>query len=370
MAVGRFLSSHPLRRGEQRDLARIVGVSTRTLRTWRDREGKSRSPGRPGHGAAARARARDQTLRVFGELPAGHDGWRSVCALLARERIDVPVRLVQESLAAIKQESRAKERERIERNRVHVEVLAKDAIWGVDQTFLGRDEQGAVESLLVRDALVARTLGLSIGAPAHGEDVVRLLERVALERGGWPFVIQADNGSENKNGLVRARAQRERVAILWNEPRTPQHNARTERSIGDLKCASGLAKSSTRRADPSQRQVSLAESGVPANGERLCARLMRAWAALDRDTPRAALDALTPAELDSIAPRADDRACRARFYAEVCHALDRIALDPSSARDRRKREREAIWCALERHGLVRRTRGGCPVPALKAEGVS
>src|SRR5688572_23746453 len=201
MAVGRFLSSHLLRRGELGVLARIVGVSPRTLRNWRDREGQCRSPGRPGHSAAARARAREQTARVLDELPRGHDGWRSVCALLERAGIGVPVRLVQESLAAIKRESRVRTRERIETERVQVDVLARDALWGVDQTFLGRDERGASQALLVREMLVPHTLGLSIGSPARGEDVVRLLEQVAGERGGFPFVIQMDNGSENRNDL-------------------------------------------------------------------------------------------------------------------------------------------------------------------------
>jgi hypothetical protein len=79
--------------------------------------------------------------------------------------------------------------------------------------------------------------------------------------------------------------------------------------------------------------------------------------ALDH-TPRLALGARTPAELDESAQRADHRICRARFYTDARAALSRVAALPLNARDRRRAEREAIWGALERYELVKRTRGG------------
>lgn len=369
-AVGMFLSTHRLAHGELTVLAETLGVSTRTLRNWRDREGESRPPGRPGHPQEARAWAREHTQRVWKLLPRGHDGSRSARERLVREGIEVPVRLVRESVRALKSERAERERARIEENRLHVEVHARDAIWGLDQTHVSRDEQGMVKALVVREQLVPHTLGVSIGPPASGADVVRLLEQVAEERGTWPFVIQMDNGPENRNAEVAACTRAARVVILWDEPRTPEHNGRTERSIGSLKRAAALGRAAARDADPSEDHVSLREPGVLATRAGLCARLMRAWANLDLHTPRARLDGLTPAELDKIAPRAEDQACRARFYAEVREELERIALDPLDTRARRKREREAIWCGLERYGLVTRTRGGCLVPTAKAEGIS
>jgi hypothetical protein len=82
------------------------------------------------------------------------------------------------------------------------------------------------------------------------------------------------------------------------------------------------------------------------------------------------LDGPTPVELDRIAPRADDHASRDCFYAEVSKSLQRIALAPLDARARRKAEREAIWSALQSNGLVRRTRGGCPIPTVKGGAIS
>jgi len=102
----------------------------------------------------------------------------------------------------------------------------------------------------------------------------------------------------------------------------------------------------------------------------VCTRLIEAWSTLDADTPRVGLMGLTPVELDKIAARAEDLVSRARFYEDVCEERRRIALAPLDARARRKAEREAAWRALERYGLVTRTRGGCLVPTLKGEGIS
>jgi len=358
--VGVFLSTHRLQHGELKRLAERLGRTARTLRTWRDREGRSGSPGHPGHSDEARSRAYALVEPVWRALPRGHDGWRSVRALLERENLDVPIRLVQECVRALKREAHIRTRARIEQNRVQFEVLARDAIWAVDQTHLCRDERGEVKALAVRECLSQRTLGLSIGAPAHGVDVVRLLAQVAAQRGNWPFVIQVDNGSENKNSEVAACLQRERVIALWNEPRTPEHNARVEHGFGDLKLALGIE-----RGGPARRS-----SRTESSRGGVCLRLLAAWEALDANTPRVGLDGLTPIELDRIAPRADDRACRDRFYAEVSESRRRIALAPLNARARRKAEREAIWSALQQHGLVTRTRGGCPIPTLKGEEIS
>jgi hypothetical protein len=354
------LSVHRLRHGEHVVLARLLGVSARTLRNWRDREGRTGSPGRPPHSAEKRAQARVETERAWNALPRGHNGSRSVCAVLAREGVHVPTRLVQGSVRALKREMCERTRSRIEANRVHVEVLGRDALWALDQTHLLRDESGEVKALAVRECLAPRTLGLSIGSPACGADVVRLLQHVAEQRGAWPFVIQMDNGAENKNAEVEACLHAARVIVLWNEPRTPQHNSRAERGFGDLKLAIGMEKGGPPLADP---RLAPTRDGV-------CARLLRAWHSLDAATPRASLSGLTPAELDRIALPAEDRVRRARFYAEVCEELQRVALAPLNARARRKAERETIWCALQKYGLVERTRGGCLVPTLKGEGIS
>jgi hypothetical protein len=295
-----------------------------------------------------------------------------VLAVLSREEVKVPTRLVQECVRVLKRERAERVRARIEENRVHVEVLARDALWALDQTFLMRDWQGELRALLVRECLAPHTLGASLGGPACGADVVRLMRQVASPdaRGVWPLVIQLDNGPENNNAEVHACLRQARVIVLWNELHTPQHNPRAERSIGSVKRAAGLGEAARRGAECSQGPEWLSDPGVPATRAAVCTRVIAAWTGLDADTPRVGLGGLTPVELDTIAPRAEDLVDRGRFYTEVSEELRRIALAPLSPRARRKAEREAIWSALERYGLVTRTRGGCLVPTLKGEGIS
>jgi transposase InsO family protein len=364
------MEQRPLEHGDLVRLGELVGVTPKTLSSWRRRGGEEGRPGRPRHSASARAKARAKIAPVWATLPAGHDGWRTTCALLARQEVRVPTRLVQATVRELKRERRERVQARILAHREQVVVLARDAVWGQDETHLMRDEQGAVHALTVRETLVPRTLGLSIGPPAKGTDVVRLLEHTAKERGGYPLVLMADNGSINRNAHVERLLEREQVIVLWNLPHTPQHNARTERGIGDLKRASGLARAATRGADPSQVPVCTREPGVARTRTALRDSLAAAWLCLDVLTPRCALGGRTPYELDSQAPRADDLVCRARFYQELRLELERIALGPGNARARRMAQRDATWRALQRYGLVTRTRGGRLVPAFKPEGVS
>lgn len=298
--------------------------------------------------ARARRSAPSALVRaVFEELALGHDGWRSVAVTLERCGEHVATRLVQELVRTLKMERAQREAMRIAANRVHVEVLARDALWGCDAT------------------LVAR-----VDREPDGADIERQLELTAQARGGWPLVLMIDNGGANRCARLQQRLRDERVIVLWNVPHTPQHNARTEHGIGDLKRASRLGDVLGVTAEVTERPVSSSEPGVARTPSELLVRLVEAWVRLDRDHARASLGGLTPDELDRIAPRADACVRRARFYEDVCSVLERVRAAHVRDRERRGAEREAIWCALERNGLVARTRGGGAVPAFNAEGVS
>lgn len=368
--MGEHLTAHRLPHGELTVLSCVLGKSTRTLRQWKSRAGVCGLPGRPAHDENARRSSGVEVQRVWSKLVRGHDGWRTVRAQLKRENVLVPTRLVQTWVSVLKRERADRTRERLEHNRVHVEVHARDALWALDQSHVGRDEHGPVQALLVRECCVPLTLAASVGPPACGADVVRLLEHAAAERGTWPHVLMLDNGGENRNEEVEMRMRGEHVIVLWNEPRTPQHNARIERTIGSLKRASGLDAASRAEREASQGPVSSLDPGVARTRTSLSVRLVRAWKQLDQETPRVGLGGQTPAEFDSQAPPAEDLIRRARFYEELCEELDRCALTPQSARARRKQRRETTWSALQRDGLVTRTRGGRPIPTVKAEGDS
>jgi len=371
--VTRWLTQTTPRHGELTKLAACVAVSPRTLRAWRAaaRTGREdRRVGRPPRSACETQRAAPLVRTAFEELAVGHDGWRSVAVALERRGEAVPIRLVQELVRTLKLERAQREATRISANRVHVEVLARDALWGVDSTLVGRTAEGEIHALTVRDLCVRRVLSISVGPPPTGHDVVRQLDCTARARGGNPLAVLFDNGGANRAQEVREHLAAEQVLVIWNLPYTPEHNAWTERGIGDVKAEAGLLKLQRRAADLAQRSVSSSVTGFAAQAKDLFVRLVDAWLRLDRDTPRADFLGLTPEELDRIAPRADAHVRRARFYADVCSALETARAAHAAPRARRMAEREAVWCALERAGLVTRVRGGGKVPAFKAEGVS
>lgn len=364
------LRGRRLSHGEQKLLARRLGVSARTLRTWKSRAGAGRLPGRPAHADDARGRARREVEAVWRELPRGHDGWRSVLTQLEMSEKLVPTRLVQACVRELKREERERERARIKAHRESLQALFRDAVWSVDQTELMRDEHGKLCAEVVSDGLSRRKIGLSIGPPSSGADVARLLASTAEARGGWPFVVTMDNGGENRAAQLEELLARNQVIVLWNLPRTPQHNSRAEHAIGELKLAAGLDGKARERALRVLEEDEHGNVNVLPARVSLLTRVIQAWACLDAHTPRQDFAGLTPLEIDRVAPAAEDRACRARFYAEVCEELNSVALMPIGKRARRKLAREAIAAALARHGLVTRTRGGRPIPTVKAEGDS
>ena len=373
----RWLTQMTPRHGELKRLAAYVGVSPRTLRAWRaaaraqrDENREARRVGRPRRSACETQRAEPLVRTTFEELALGHDGWRSVAVALERRGEPVPTRLVQELVRTLKLERAQREAERIAANRVHVEVLARDALWGVDSTLIGRTEEGEIHALTVRDLCVKRLLSISVGAVPTGRDVVRQLELTARARGGPPLAMLFDNGGANRAEVVQEHLAAEQVVVMWNLPYTPEHNAWTERGIEDVKAEAGLLRAQRRAAEALQDSVSSSKTGFAAKAKDLFVRLVDAWVRLDLHTPRADFLGLTPEELDRIAPRADAHVRRARFYEDVCSALESARALHAAPRARRMAEREAVWCALERAGLVTRVRGGGGVPAFKAEGVS
>lgn len=325
-------------------------MSVRSLWNWEKAARGDPVPlGRPPH-ASGEAQAALQAVCVEWERQ-GRPGWRPV----ARGLPGVPVRLVQRSVAELKRRTRKADQERREAHQVRVEVLARDAVWARDGLFCGRRRRSPVEGEVMRDRGSMRMVMCEVqeGALA-GELAVERWERVRRER-GLPLVVQLDNGSANRSEAVREYLARHQVIVLWNLPRTPEHNGAAEKAVGEVKRVAGLGRGTCL-------------SGVREAQERLDA----AVEALDRHRRRASKGWRTAMELDGVLPSVHT-AGRARFY-EVCkRRMEEAVLDAKTWRKARLAEREAVWSALEEFGLVRRTRGGAPYrPAglAKAERIS
>jgi transposase InsO family protein len=319
-------------------------VSVRTLWTWQ-RHDPGRV-GRPPHSAAARRRALRQVARAWRGQGRGA-GWRTVEKALPPA---VPTRLVQSSLRACKRRHARRAAAHRARVRVSTQVHARDALWALDATHLGRVHGTGIEGQVARDAASRRTTALSVGRPATGADVVALLEAARRQRSALPLVLSTDNGSPYRSALVRDYLETHQVLQLFSLPRTPQHNAVAERGIGELKVDSGLGKG-----------VALPDAETAAHC--LQASVLR----LDHVRLRACLGYRTAAQADAALSCADALVDRARLFEVTRCAIGRAVLGCRNARERRRAERNTILAALDLAGLTTRRRGGEPLPLVKPE---
>jgi transposase InsO family protein len=349
-------------------------VTTRTLSNWEMRPGGGvRPPGRPAYGPSRRRRALWAVAREHRRQGGGRVGWRKIAPKLSQEP---SVRLIQESLSAIKARHGRRERERRAASRVHVEVHGREVMWSVDATHLARDaEGGAIVGRVVRDVATTSTPAIAVGAPARGAEIVAQLEAATRERGGPPLVLSDDNGGEYVGQEVARWCRERRVVQLKSVPHTPQHNAWAEHANGELKdvaaAREGLQEAHGRvslleKPGGERTKTTLREELVA----RWSARLEEAAHVLDHNRPRATRGYRTARELDEIYPRGDDLVDRDVFYEAACAAVSEAVAGLEGARARRRAERDAIFRTMECFRLITRTRGGVPIPASEVESVS
>lgn len=256
-----------------------------------------------------------------------------------------PLRVVRAAVQAWKAGDRARAQQRIVVHRRSVEVRARDAVWSLDGTQVGRDAGGCSRHVeLVREL---RTLGASsspVAGPQHGWEVVSLVEQVRAERGCLPLVLATDNGPENVNAVVSAYLRRERIVHLRSLPHVPQHNAWAERAVRELKETARCHAGEVAELGDLQARV---DAAVRSMNRRM--RPSRGW-----QTAEEMLAAEPPAEA------LVDRGC---FYAAARSAVEEAVRDRGSGRARRMAERSAILQTLVNFELIRWTRGGTPLAA-------
>jgi len=330
-------------------MADALGRTRRSLNNYKrlDPEEEVAPPGRPPLPEEKR-RADEEMVRAELDRQGWHVGegrvLEAIGCVISRYR-------VQMALAKLKKDYRARQDAHRRAARVSVEVRARDAIWSMDATLLGRDVFGcAVQGEVVREAATTLTLDISVGPEATAEDVVEILERVAERRGIYPLVLQTDNDGTYTSEHVRAWCREHSVMPLLNFPHTPQHNPRAENGIGEIKADAQLGKGVVVRDIP-----------------YVCARLESTRARLNEHRLRATRGWMTAVEADQAMPHWTDFATRGDVL-EVASCLRAIGLlNCTGGRARRRVEREAILAALQYFAMITRTRGGLPIPPPFAE---
>lgn len=318
-------------------VAQALGVTERTLRNWTkaSRE-EPRRMGRPPMGALDRWRAHLKVAREWKKQGHG-SGWRPIA-----EQLDgcVGTRQVQASLKRLKANRRRWLRRLLEKGGMKTTVLATNTIWAQDATHLGRlDDRTAVEADLVKDRGSLQTLGLSVGSSATGEDVILLLKTIKEKKGGLPLVLQTDNGSAYCSAEVEDLLAREKVVHLKSRVRQPTDNGAAERGIRELKEEAGLGRG----------------VHIPHNHQ---AGLLLATAAakLNHHRRRGSKGYRTSNEMAKNLTSWYKRINRGRFYHEACEAI-RKAEEGMEKRRARQAGNEAVLLLLERHGMIKRSRG-------------
>lgn len=330
---------------KQKEFARAVDVTPRTVRNWRKRTRPEDFPrlGRPAHDERAHSMAFWRVGREY--LRQGRCGWLAVSTALNGA---VPDRLIQHYVRLFKAcENRHKQRRIISR-RIRVEVLAKNALWVQDSAQMGREPSGEkIESQIIKDRGSLVTVGISTGGPTRTEDVLELLDRLKHTR-ELPLVLASDNGSPFVADAVEEYLKREKVIHLRSLPCTPEHNGSAEVGIGEIKRCSKLGR------------------GVIVQRQLAHAAVVRAAVTLNTNRVRLSKGLKTGAQLDEVLPVGYNQVKRDRFYDECSKSIKEAQQRTLGKRAKRMAEREAIYNTMEQFGLVKRYRGGSQAPA-KAE---
>jgi hypothetical protein len=280
-------------------------------------------------------------------------GWTSGEGTVHRELGgDVPLRLVRDCVAQLKAEHRAATIRAEQERRTSMSVHARNAIWSVDGTHLGRDAHGApVIGEIVRDVASTETLGSSIGPPPSSKDLAEVVERVVIVTGEKPLVIARDGGPENR-GALEAWCEANDVVLLTNLPRTPQHNPWVEHGNREIKDETGLGKGHR----------------VQSTWTVAC-RVMAALDRIDGERPRPTRDWKTAREAYAALPDAEALVGRDGFVHAVHCARTQAVQDCRTPRQERLAEREAVLATLDCFGLITRHRGRAPTRDANAEDV-
>lgn len=323
----------------RRALAREHGKSLRTLRNWR--RGPAGRWGRPPRPEALVKEARADCDREL--LARGYGRWwKTIWERMGGKYTQA---LVREVVTDLKDEYKARERLLRTLARMSVKAFFGDVLWSLDETHLGRLEDGdAVLGLVVREVASTRTLIVSVGPAATAEDLIRALEVLRISRGGLPLVIGIDNGPAMKSELVELYLRFHEVVPLRNLPYVSEHNACVERGHRDIKEMSGLGK-----------------GVVLGDYTEAAAALAPALTELNECRPVASRGWRTPAAVDTETPRWYASVDRKAFYEAACRAMRQAAQGCRNDRERRKAEREAVLQTLENFALIQRTRGGVPI---------
>ena len=113
-------------------------------------------------------------------------------------------------------------------------VSAMNEIWSMDFVSDALFDGRRLRALTVLENYSCECLAIDVGQSLKGEDVVRTLERIKIER-GLPRTIKVDNGSEFISKAMDRWAYENGVELDFSRPGRPIDNAKVESFNGRLR---------------------------------------------------------------------------------------------------------------------------------------
>jgi putative transposase len=107
-------------------------------------------------------------------------------------------------------------------------------VWSIDFVADQLSDGRRFRALTVVDVYTRECLAIEVGQSLKGHDVVRVLQRIAEER-GMPQMLFCDNGSEFTSQVLDLWAYHNQVKIDFSRPGKPTDNAFVESFNGTLR---------------------------------------------------------------------------------------------------------------------------------------
>jgi putative transposase len=166
-------------------------------------------------------------------------GYRKIRVLLNREGWEVGkylvYRLYKEEGLTLKRMKPAGKRKATRTREDRFKPIAPNEAWSMDFVIDQLQDGTRFRALTIVDVYTREAVAIEAGQSLKGDDVVRTLNRLKLDR-GVPKVLFCDNGSEFTSQAMDLWAYRHRTKIDFSRPGKPTDNAFVESFNGTFRC--------------------------------------------------------------------------------------------------------------------------------------
>jgi putative transposase len=185
-----------------------------------------------------RGRKREKDAELIQELhklSAEHPraGYRRVTALLRRAGMEINSKRVQRlwRQEGLKVPRRQRKRARLgksENSAQRKKAERANHVWSYDFVFDQTTDGRRLKWLPICDEYTRELVALEVERSIEAKDVIRILDKAVMERGGPPEFIRSDNGPEFVAKAVKKWVEERGFSTLYIEPGAPWQNAYIE----------------------------------------------------------------------------------------------------------------------------------------------